>query len=73
MRSTSSIVLVFPAFSNFLGDGRKDKSGDFTKGAGLKADDIALVVGAIEPGAQIDARLRDRKIGQKPATKNSTR
>ncbi|KRR08375.1 histidine--tRNA ligase [Bradyrhizobium jicamae] len=47
-----------------LGEGRKDESGDFTKGAGLKADDIALVVGAIEQGAQIDARLRDSKIGQ---------
>ena len=47
-----------------LGDGRKDESGDFTKGAGLKVDDIALVVGAIEQGAQIDARLRDSKIGQ---------
>jgi histidyl-tRNA synthetase len=47
-----------------LGDGRKDESGDFTKGAGLKPDDIALVVGAIEPGAPIDARLRDSKIGQ---------
>jgi histidyl-tRNA synthetase len=47
-----------------LGDGRKDESGDFTKGAGLKAEDIALVVGATEPGAQIDARLRDSKIGQ---------
>src|SRR5436190_2104831 len=47
-----------------LGDGRKDESGDFTKGAGLKADDIALVVGAVEPGAAIDARLRDSKIGQ---------
>ncbi len=47
-----------------LGDGRKDELGDFTKGAGLKADDIALVVGAIEEGAQIDARLRDSKIGQ---------
>jgi histidyl-tRNA synthetase len=47
-----------------LGDGRKDESGDFTKGAGLKAGDIAVVVGAIEPGAQIDARLRDSKIGQ---------
>src|SRR6187397_211388 len=34
-----------------LGDGRKDESGDFTKGAGLKADDIALVIGAIEQGA----------------------
>src|SRR6476661_7322597 len=47
-----------------LGDGRKDESGDFTKGAGLKSDDIALVVGAIEQGAQIDVRLRDSKIGQ---------
>jgi histidyl-tRNA synthetase len=47
-----------------LGEGRKDESGDFTKGAGLKADDIALVVGAVEQGAQIDARLRDSKIGQ---------
>ena len=47
-----------------LGDGRKDELGDFTKGAGLKADDIALVVGAIEQGAQIDARLCDSKIGQ---------
>lgn len=47
-----------------LGDGRKDESGDFTKGAGLKPDDIALVVGAVEPGAPIDGRLRDSKIGQ---------
>jgi histidyl-tRNA synthetase len=47
-----------------LGDGRKDESGDFTKGAGLKVADIALVVGAIGEEAQIDARLRDSKIGQ---------
>jgi len=47
-----------------LGDGRKDESGDFTKGAGLKPDDIALVVGAVEPGAPIDARLRGSRIGQ---------
>ncbi|MEH2622431.1 histidyl-tRNA synthetase [Bradyrhizobium sp. AZCC 1719] len=47
-----------------LGEGRKDESGDFTKGAGLKAEDIALVIGAIEQGAQIDARLRDSKVGQ---------
>src|SRR5271157_4712700 len=32
-----------------LGEGRKDESGDFTKGAGLKDDDTALVLGAIEP------------------------
>src|SRR5438309_721496 len=31
-----------------LGEGRKDESGDFTKGAGLKDADIALVVGAVE-------------------------
>src|SRR5207302_1428451 len=47
-----------------LGEGRKDESGDFTKGAGLKADDVALVVGALEAGAQMDARLRDSKVGQ---------
>ena len=47
-----------------LGEGRKDESGDFTKGAGLKPDDIALVLSAIEPGAQLDARLGDSKIGQ---------
>ncbi|NOJ47186.1 histidine--tRNA ligase [Bradyrhizobium sp. WSM 1744] len=47
-----------------LGDGRKDESGDFTKGAGLRQDDIDLVIAAMEKGAQIDARLRDSKIGQ---------
>jgi histidyl-tRNA synthetase len=47
-----------------LGEGRKDESGDFTKGAGLRADDIALVVGAVETGAQTNARLRDSTIGQ---------
>jgi histidyl-tRNA synthetase len=49
-----------------LGDGRKDESGDFTKGAGLKADDIALVIGAIETGptTQSDVRLLGSKIGQ---------
>jgi histidyl-tRNA synthetase len=50
-----------------LGDGRKDESGDFTKGAGLSADDIALVLGAIETDAkaeQLDARLLASEIGQ---------
>ena len=50
-----------------LGEGRKDESGDFTKGAGLKADDIALVLGAIETDAkaeQLDARLLASEIGQ---------
>ncbi len=48
-----------------LGDGRKDESGDFTKGAGLSAAHIALVTGAIETGnSEIDARLRESQIGQ---------
>jgi histidyl-tRNA synthetase len=53
-----------------LGEGRKDESGDFTKGAGLKPDDIALVVSAIEDAgddqedAQLALRLRDSKVGQ---------
>jgi histidyl-tRNA synthetase len=54
-----------------LGEGRKDESGDFTKGAGLKPADIALVTGVIEDAgdneekdAQLDLRLRDSKIGQ---------
>ena len=49
---------------HLLGEGRKDESGDFTKGAGLKEADIALVVGAIEANAKLDARLLDSKIGQ---------
>jgi histidyl-tRNA synthetase len=48
-----------------LGEGRKDESGDFTKGAGLVEADIALVLASIEHGkAQVDPRLRDSKIGQ---------
>jgi histidyl-tRNA synthetase len=48
-----------------LGEGRKDESGDFTKGAGLNEADIALVVASIEEGvAQADPRLRDSRIGQ---------
>jgi histidyl-tRNA synthetase len=48
-----------------LGEGRKDESGDFTKGAGLKEVDIALVVSSVEQGdGPIDPRLRDSKIGQ---------
>src|SRR5712672_715090 len=55
-----------------LGDGRKDESGDFTKGAGLKRADIVLVTSVIEEvsdaeekAAQIDIRLHDSKIGQR--------
>ncbi|PJG50968.1 histidine--tRNA ligase [Bradyrhizobium forestalis] len=54
-----------------LGEGRKDESGDFTKGAGLKPADIILVTSVIEQVddadekiAQIDLRLRDSKVGQ---------
>src|ERR1700688_737173 len=54
-----------------LGEGRKDESGDFTKGAGLSPADIVLITGVIEPvndgeekDAQIEIRLRDSKIGQ---------
>ena len=49
-----------------LGEGRKDESGDFTKGAGLSAADIALVVGAIQTGEKsaTDTRLRESEIGK---------
>jgi histidyl-tRNA synthetase len=48
-----------------LGEGRKDESGDVTKGAGLKAVDIALVVGAVEQGdAPADPRLLESKVGK---------
>ncbi len=33
-----------------LGDGRKDESGDFTKGAGLKVEQIATVLDYVESG-----------------------
>ena len=47
-----------------LGEGRKDEFGDFTKGAGLKPADIALVIGAVEQGsAPADPRLLESKIG----------
>jgi histidyl-tRNA synthetase len=48
-----------------LGEGRKDESGDFTKGAGLKAADITLVTGSVEQGsAPADPRLLQSKIGK---------
>jgi histidyl-tRNA synthetase len=46
-----------------LGGGRKDDSGDFTKGAGLSDDQIDLVMGFVGAGvgdnAAVCARLRD--------------
>ncbi len=54
-----------------LGEGRKDESGDFTKGAGLSRADIELVKSVVEQHdhtdekiAQIDVRLRNSAVGQ---------
>jgi histidyl-tRNA synthetase len=54
-----------------LGPGRKDESGDFTKGAGLDEAAIQTILGVIEKIgddkekiAQVDLRLRDSKLGQ---------
>ncbi|MDC7788807.1 histidine--tRNA ligase [Rhodoplanes sp. TEM] len=41
-----------------LGEGRKDESGDFTKGAGLDANAIEAVVNSIVPG-ESDPRLEE--------------
>lgn len=41
-----------------LGDGRKDESGDFTKGAGLKADQIATVLDYVESGLALASASR---------------
>jgi histidyl-tRNA synthetase len=57
--------LGFEGVKQLLGEGRKDESGDFTKGAGLKAADIGLVVGSVEQGsAPTDPRLLESKIGK---------
>jgi histidyl-tRNA synthetase len=54
-----------------LGKGRKDESGDVTKGAGLSAASIEIIMGVFEPIAeldekiaQIDLLLRDSGVGQ---------
>jgi histidyl-tRNA synthetase len=54
-----------------LGEGRKDESGDFTRGAGLDAAAIETILSVFEPVAdgedkiaQIDRRLKDSKTGQ---------
>ncbi|MFZ3034605.1 MAG: histidine--tRNA ligase [Parvibaculum sp.] len=41
-----------------LGDGRKDESGDFTKGAGLKPDQIAIVLDYVESGLALGSADR---------------
>src|SRR6516225_4666035 len=57
--------------AQLLGEGRKDESGDFTKGAGLRREDIVLITSVIEDAgdneekeAQLRLRLRDSKIGE---------
>jgi histidyl-tRNA synthetase len=54
-----------------LAEGRKDESGDFTKGAGLDARAIEMIMSVFEPVAdadnkiaQIDLRLKNSRIGQ---------
>src|SRR5215467_11855 len=54
-----------------LGAGRRDESGDFTKGADLSETSIKTIMSIFEPVtdvaekiAQIDIRLRDSKVGQ---------
>jgi histidyl-tRNA synthetase len=56
---------------DLLGRGRKDESGDFTKGAELDAASIDTIVSVFEPSAdvedklaQIDLRLKDSLTGQ---------
>jgi histidyl-tRNA synthetase len=57
--------------AQLLGEGRKDESGDFTRGAGLDKPAIDTVLAIFAPieetaekTAQIDLRLRDSEIGQ---------
>ena len=59
------------AVRQLLGKGRKDESGDFTRGAELDAASIETIMSVFEPLgdvkeklAQIDFRLRDSKVGQ---------
>jgi histidyl-tRNA synthetase len=55
-----------------LGEGRKDESGDFTRGAGLGKHDIELITGVIEPvpdaeekDAQMALRFKEGSVGDK--------
>src|ERR1051326_5810901 len=54
-----------------LGTGRKDESGDFTKGAELNQASIATILSVFEPVsdsgdrlAQLDTRLKDSRVGR---------
>ena len=50
---TSSIGLASRASSMLLGPGRKDESGDFTKGAGLSRSQIAAIAAFTRSGASV--------------------
>ncbi len=63
--------LGFPGVRELLGPGRKDESGDYTRGAGLNPTQIELIVGLLvtvddwrEKIASIDIRLADTELGQ---------
>jgi histidyl-tRNA synthetase len=55
-----------------LGEGRKDESGDFTKGAGLGGEQAAIVMGFMQAkgadGAETVARLRELVTGSEHGT-----
>jgi histidyl-tRNA synthetase len=59
--------LGFEGVRALLGEGRRDESGDFTKGAGLSADQAAVVLGFMdarrETGAATVARLGELVAG----------
>src|SRR5215207_3852530 len=63
--------LGFSGVRELLGAGRKDESGDYTKGADLDPADTALIVSLLEPMndwrekiASIDIRLAKTEVGQ---------
>ena len=45
-----------------LGEGRKDESGDFTKGAGLSAAQAEVVMGFVSGNAEVSRRLRQKSL-----------
>ncbi|MEO0361560.1 MAG: histidine--tRNA ligase [Pseudomonadota bacterium] len=45
-----------------LGEGRKDESGDYTKGAGLGAAETAKIMGFVQASATVDQRLIDGQL-----------
>ena len=46
-----------------LGEGRKDESGDYTKGAGLGEQQIAQVMGFVDAGEEDNAAVLDNLRG----------